>query len=447
MKTVIMAGGRGTRISSVASDIPKPMIKIEGKPVLEHELECLRDQGFTDIILTVSHLGNIIMDYFGDGSGISSATGKPFGLHIEYYFEKEPLGNAGALFKIKDKLDSDFLLLNADAVFDVDFNRFVAFHKQHGGLVTLFTHPNSHPYDSGLIIADKNGAVEQWLVKEDERPEYYRNRVNAGLHVINPTILEHSGVDTDKVGTVGENGKPIKVDLDRQLLKPLAGTGKMFCYDSPEYVKDMGTPERYYSVCEDYKTGRVSGKNLKNKQKAVFLDRDGTINKYVGFLRNIDEFELMNGVTDAIKMINTSGYLAIVVTNQPVIARGEVSFEELGVIHNKMETLLGKEGAYLDAIYFCPHHPHKGYVGERPELKINCECRKPKPGMLLKAAKDFNIDLSQSWMIGDGENDIKAGQNAGCRTSLIGEGEYGQTVTVTSLEAFVEQYLSKEEDN
>ena len=146
------------------------MIKIEGKPVLEHELECLRDQGFKDIILTDSHLRNIIMDYFGDGSGISPATGKPFGVHIEYYFEKEPLGNAGALFKIKDKLNSDFLLLNADAVFDVDFNRFVAFHKQHGGLVTLFTHPNSHPYDSGLIIADKmvlssNG----WLRKMNER--------------------------------------------------------------------------------------------------------------------------------------------------------------------------------------------------------------------------------------------------------------------------------------
>ena len=441
MKTVIMAGGRGTRISSVASDIPKPMIKIEGKPVLEHELECLRDQGFTDIILTVSHLGNIIMDYFGDGSGVSPATGKPFGLHIEYYFEKEPLGNAGALFKIKDRLDSDFLLLNADAVFDVDFNRFVAFHKRHGGLVTLFTHPNSHPYDSGLIIADKNGAVEQWLAKEDERPEYYRNRVNAGLHVINPTILEHSGIDAGKVGTVGENGKPIKVDLDRQLLKPLAGTGKMFCYDSPEYVKDMGTPERYYAVCEDYKAGRVSGKNLKNKQKAVFLDRDGTINKYVGFLRNIDELELLEGVSDAIKKINASGYLAVVVTNQPVIARGEVSFEELELIHNKMETLLGKEGGYLDAIYFCPHHPHKGYEGERPELKFDCDCRKPKPGMLLKAALDFNIDLAQSWMIGDGENDVKAGQNAGCRTALIGNESYGQTVTVSSLKDFVEQYL------
>ena len=431
MQTIIMAGGRGTRISELFPDIPKPLIPIDGIPVLEREICSLASQGFTDIILTISYLHEKIEEYFGDGS--------KWGVHIEYFVEDTPLGNAGALFKLD--LKEDFLLLNADAVFDVDFNRMVNFHKSHGGLVTLFTHPNSHPYDSGLIIANKNGAVEQWLAKEDERPEYYRNRVNAGLHVINPSILEHSGIDADKVGTVGENGKPIKVDLDRQLLKPLAGTGKMFCYDSPEYVKDMGTPERYYSVCEDYKSGRVSGKNLKNKQKAVFLDRDGTINKYVGFLRNIDEFELMDGAAEAIKKINASGYLAIVVTNQPVIARGEVSFEELEVIHNKMETLLGKEGAYLDAIYFCPHHPHKGYEGERPELKVDCDCRKPKPGMLLKAAQDFNIDLAQSWMVGDGENDIKAGQNAGCQTALIGSESYGQTVTVSSLKDFVERYL------
>lgn len=438
MKVVIMAGGKGTRISSVASDIPKPMIKVEGIPVLEREIECLKNQGFDDIILTVSHLGNIIMDYFGDGSGNSPVTGEPFGVHIDYYFEEEPLGNAGALFKIKDKLTSDFLLLNADAMFDVDFNRFVAFHRKHGGLVTLFTHPNSHPYDSGLIIANKNGSVEKWLAKEDERPQYYRNRVNAGLHVINPEVLELVGINADSVGKVGVDGKPVKVDLDRQLLKPLAGTGKIFCYDSPEYVKDMGTPERYYSVCKDCKEGKISAKNLKNKQKAIFLDRDGTINKYVGFLRNIDDFELIDGVAEAIRKINESGYLAVVVTNQPVVARGEVSFEELEEIHNKMETLLGKEGAYLDAIYYCPHHPHKGYEGECPELKIDCDCRKPKPGMLLKAAVDFNIDLSRSWMVGDGENDIQAGINAGCKTVLLSNGNesYGQTVRVTSLAEF-----------
>ena len=431
MKVVIMAGGRGTRISELFPDIPKPLIPIDGIPVLEREICSLASQGFRDIVLTVSYLHEKIEKHFGDGS--------KWGVKIEYFVGNTPLGNSGALFKLN--LKEEFLLLNADAMFDVDFNRFVDFHKQHGGVVTLFTHPNSHPYDSGLLIADKNGAVEQWLAKEDDRPEYYRNRVNAGLHVINPSILELSGIDVDKVGTVGENGKPVKVDLDRQLLKPLAGTGKMFCYDSPEYVKDMGTPERYDAVCEDYKAGRVSGKNLQNKQKAVFLDRDGTINKYVGFLRNIDEFALLDGVADAIKKINASGYLAIVVTNQPVIARGEVSFEELERIHNKMETLLGKEGAYLDAVYFCPHHPHKGYEGERPELKFDCECRKPKPGMLLKAAQDFNINLAQSWMVGDGENDIKAGQNAGCRTALVGNGAYGQTVTVSSLKNFVEQYL------
>lgn len=443
MKVVIMAGGKGARISSVASDVPKPMIKIEGVPVLEREIRCLKEQGFTDIIITVSHLGNIIMDYFGDGTGNSPITGQPFGVHIEYYFEKEPLGNAGALFKIKDKLTSDFLVLNGDAMFDVDFNRFVDFHQKHGGLVTLFTHPNSHPYDSGLIIADKSGVVEKWLAKEDERPKYYRNRVNAGLHVISPAVFRMTGIDADKIGTISIGGKTIKVDLDRQLLKPLAGTGKMFCYDSPEYVKDMGTPGRYHSVCKDYKAGRVSGKNLKNKQKVVFLDRDGTINKYVGFLRNIDDFEMIDGVAEAIRKINESGYLAIVVTNQPVIARGEVSFEELNEIHNKMETLLGQAGAYLDGIYFCPHHPHKGYEGECPELKIECECRKPKSGMLLKAAEDYNIDLKNSWMIGDNENDVKAGINAGCKTVLICESNeiHGQIMTASSLLVFVNQYL------
>lgn len=420
MKVVIMAGGRGTRISSVASGIPKPMIKIGNTPVLEREIECLREQGFTDLIITVSYLGHIIMNYFGDGSRVSPVTGKPFGVHIEYFVEEVPLGNAGALYKLKDKLTEDFLLLNADSIFDVDFNRFVTYHKAKGGLVTLFTHPNNHPYDSGLIIADKNGTVEKWLAKEDKRPQWYRNRVNAGLHVISSKVLE-TEVNTPKI------------DLDRQLLKPLAGTGKMFCYDSPEYVKDMGTPDRYESVCRDFAAGRVKAKNLKNKQKAVFLDRDGTINKYVGFLRNIDDFELIDGVAEAIKRINASGYLAIVATNQPVIARGEVTYEQLEEIHNKMETLLGTEGAYLDAIYFCPHHPHKGYEGEVPELKIDCDCRKPKPGMLLKAAEDFNIDLSQSWMVGDGENDIKAGKAVGCHTALIGNEGYSQELTVHSL--------------
>lgn len=122
--------------------------------------------------------------------------------------------------------------------------------------------------------------MKQWLTKEDVRPRWYGNNVNAGLHVLSPKILDVE-IPTQKI------------DLDRQLLRPLAGKGKMFVYKSLEYVKDMGTPERYESVCRDYEEGKVEARNLKNKQKAIFLNRVGTINKYVGFLRNIDEFELL----------------------------------------------------------------------------------------------------------------------------------------------------------
>lgn len=405
-----MAGGRGTRIAELFPDIPKPLIPVDGMPILEREIRSLASQGFKDIILTVGYLADKIIAYFGDGSRL--------GVKIEYFVEETPLGNAGALFQLKEKLgDEPFFLLNADAAFDVDFNRILDFHIKHGGLVTLFTHPNSHPYDSGLIIADNDGNVEKWLSKEDERPQWYNNRVNAGLHVIDPKVLELSLKNLEIDPTTGY---PMgKVDLDRQILKPLCGTGKMFCYDSPEYVKDMGTPERFHQVEADYKNGVVQAKNLHNRQKAIFLDRDGTINKYVGFLRNIDDFELIEGVSEAIRKINQSGYLAIVVTNQPVIARGEVSWEELHEIHRKMETLLGKDGAYIDGIYICPHHPDKGFEGERPEYKIDCDCRKPKSGLLLQAANDFNIDLSQSIMIGDSERDVEAGRNAGCFETIM----------------------------
>lgn len=437
MKVVIMAGGRGKRISELFPDIPKPLIPVDGVPVLEREICSLRDQGFKEFIFTVSYKADQIIEHFGNG--------EKFKVRIEYYKENTPLGNGGALVKMRalGELDGDFLLLNADSIFDIDFNRFVKYHKKRGGLVTLFTHPNSHPYDSGLIIADQDKSVKKWLTKEEQRPQWYKNRVNAGLHVVNSEILD--SINADAIGKVID-GKTIKVDLDRQILKPLCGTGTMFCYDSPEYVKDMGTPERYKAVCRDFESGMVYAKNLKNKQKAILLDRDGTINKYVGFLRNIDDFELLEGVADAVRKINESGYLAIVVTNQPVIARGEVTFEQLTEIHNKMETLLGKRGAYLDAIYFCPHHPKKGFEGEIEELKVDCNCRKPKPGMLLRAAADYNISLEDSWMIGDGKNDIIAGKKAGCKTALIGEEDFGQDMIVSSLRDFTYRFFESESD-
>lgn len=443
MKTVIMAGGMGTRISELFPNIPKPLIPVTtydgiSKPVLEWQIESLKEQGFTEIVLTVSYMADYFENYFGNG--------EKWGVNIDYFIEETPLGNAGAMFKLRKTLKSEpFLLLNADAVFDVDLNRMIEWHHKKGALITLFTHPNSHPYDSGIVVTDKEGAVLNWLAKEDARPEWYKNRVNAGLHIIDPAVLsmtiDRIGIAPELIGTKGENGKTVKIDLDRQVLKPLCGSGKMFAYDSPEYVKDMGTPERYEQVSRDFQSGIVSAKKLSNQQKAIFLDRDGTINKYVGFLKDINDYELLPGAAEAISLINSSGYLAIVATNQPVVARGEVTVNQLNIIHNKMETLLGKQGAYIDGLYYCPHHPHKGYKGEIEELKINCDCRKPKTGMLIKASKDFNISLADSWMIGDGENDVRAGKSAGCKTAFIGNGEYSQDITACSLLDAVKQII------
>lgn len=416
MKTVIMAGGRGTRIASVASDVPKPMINICGKPILEHQIANLKECGLTDIILVIGYLGEKIKDYFGDGSR--------FGVSIEYFIEDHPLGTAGALFKMP-QLTEDFLLLCGDVIIDIDFNRFIAFHKEKKAWASLVAHPNGHPYDSSLLVTEIEAPqmsggmpvdthrVIRWMAKEDERL-YYKNRVNAGIELISPELLK----ETMKHFVPRHPETPDKIDLDRDVLKTNIGSGRIYAYDTPEYVKDMGTPDRFFEAENDIKTGKVHAHNLKNQQKAIFLDRDGTINKMQGFITKPEEFELLPGVAKAIKVINKSGYLAIVITNQPVIARGDCTFEQLQTIHNKMETELGKEGAFVDAIYVCPHHTDKGFLGERPEYKRDCDCRKPKPGLLFQAARDFNIDLSQSYMIGDSDRDVKAGENAGVKEAI-----------------------------
>ena len=408
-----MAGGKGTRIATINSEVPKPMIELLGKPILLYEIEALVQQGINDFILVIGHLGNVIKNYFGDGS--------KFGVNISYIVEDTPLGTAGALYYLKGEMDEDFLLLNGDTLFDINVTKFLEEHKKNKAEVTIITHPNSHPYDSGIIEANEHHQVTKWLSKEEPRL-YYKNRVNAGIHMLSPLVL-------DRITELR------KMDLDRDLLKPLIKEGKLYIYDSPEYIKDMGTPDRYYQVIEDIKNNKPFKRNLKNKQKAIFLDRDGTINKSVGFLTNIDELELLDGAAEAIKLINNSDYLAILVTNQPVIARGEVTLDELQEIHNKLETLLGEKGAFLDGIYFCPHHPDKGFEGERIEYKIDCSCRKPKPGMLLNAAKDFNIDLAKSWMIGDYKNDVLAGINAGTKTVLVNnKNDYENIVPTLKVE-------------
>lgn len=419
MRAVIMAGGKGTRLASLNAEIPKPMFPVTGRPILEYQIESLVKSGVKDITLIVGYLKEIIKEHFGNGS--------KFGVRINYIEESEPLGTAGALYYLKNEPD-DFILVFGDLILDIDFNRFMSFHKEHESTITLFGHPNSHPYDSDVIEVGENHRVSGIISKKIKRNFYYHNFVNAGVYCVNPRALDNITI-------------PQKVDFENQFIKGLIKEGRVFVYKSTEYVKDMGTPDRLAEVSADIKNGVVSDRSLKQKQKAIFLDRDGTVNEYVGFLRDIHNFRLLPGVAEAIAKINASSYLAIIATNQPVIARGEVTFQELDEIHKKMETELGKGGSYLDDIFFCPHHPDKGYQGEVAELKMYCDCRKPKIGMLIEAAEKYNIDYNESWYIGDTTMDIQTGKNAGIRTILVQTGQAGQDGKYDAMPDYIAENL------
>ena len=408
MQAVIMAGGKGTRLAEITKDIPKPMVPIAGKPLLEYQIECLKKNGVDHIIMIIGHLGDVIREHFGNG--------KKFGVEISFFLEQVPLGTAGALAKIKDRLEDSFFLVFGDLFINIDYNRFFMFHQSKHAEITLFAHPNSHPYDSDIIIADDQDRVIGWSYKKDTRTTDYKNLVNAGLYVMNKTSV-------DRIKAFQEARGEDKVDLEKDIIIPAISTTPVYAYHSTEYVKDIGTPDRLNKVTADFLHGVCEQRNLKHKQKCIFLDRDGTINKYVGFLRTVGQLDLEPKVSEAIRLINESEYLAIVITNQPVIARGECSMEELDRINNRLFTLLGKDGAYLDGLYFCPHHPDKGFEGEVPELKCDCNCRKPKIGMLKSAERDFNADLANSWFVGDTTMDVQTGKNGGMRTIMLKSGD------------------------
>ncbi|MCQ2022953.1 HAD-IIIA family hydrolase [Clostridium butyricum] len=405
MQVVILAGGRGSRLNKYTKEIPKPLIKICGKTILEYQIENLKKYGLTEIIISVSYLGDQIIDYFQDGS--------KFGVQISYIEEKKALGTGGALSLLKDKIKNDFILLFGDIILNIHWKKFIDFYYKNGKTCAIVVHPNSHPFDSDVIVSNSDDRLERVLFKNKER-DYYRNLVKSGIHIFNKSIFIN----------IKQNEKQ---DLEKDILsKMLNNNENIYCYKTAEYIKDMGTLERLEQVTQDIQNEVLEKKSLYNKQKCIFLDRDGTINVLNGLINKVDELKLEQNVSEAIKMINQSGYLTIVITNQPVVARNMCTLEGLNIIHSKMDMLLAEQGAYVDDLYFCPHHPDRGYPEENKEYKIKCNCRKPSIGMIFEAVKKYNIDITKSYFIGDTTIDIQTGKNAGCKTVLLETGMAGR---------------------
>jgi len=422
---VILAGGKGTRLKDRLGDLPKPMIPIAGKPLLEHQIELARAHGFTEVLLFVHYRADLIQQHFGDGSR--------WGLRVRYVVEKEPLGTAGAVLAGFDELAARFAVMYGDTMVNVDLARFWDAHVRAGADATLFLHPNNHPLDSDLVEMN----AENWITAFHNRPhlpeKFFQNLVNAGLYVIEKRAMEgftnaERGTRNAEHALASQREASCLLDFGKDLFPAMLRRGaKLFGYNSPEFIKDIGTPSRYDWVCAQYEAGIIQRSSLATPQRAVFLDRDGTVIEEVSAqgLHRVEDLKLIPGAAEAIHELNQTGWRAVLITNQPVIAKGLCTEAELQQIHNKLETLLGREHAFLDRIYFCPHHPEKGHHGERTELKIDCDCRKPKIGMVLQAQRELNIDLAQSWMIGDTTRDVLTARRAGVRSILVRTGHGG----------------------
>ena len=407
---IILAGGAGTRLRARLGDLPKPMIPIAGKPLLEHQVELAKKYGFTDLIFFVHYRADLIEKHFGDG--------KSFGVQIRYVPEKEPLGTAGAVLAGFEKLAERFVVLYGDTMVNVDLNRIWNAHDKSKAAATLLLHPNDHPLDSDLVEIDSNSFVTAFHNRPHAENVWRQNLVNAGLYVLEKSALAEFSNQNSEVGIL---------DFGKDIFPAMVRAGKkLLGYNSPEFIKDIGTPERYDKISAQFAAGIVQRSSLATPQRAVFLDRDGTLIPDKDCLRSAEGLELLPGVAEALHELNLQGWRTVVITNQPVIAKGFCDEAELQKIHNKMETLLGREHAFLDRIYFCPHHPEKGFPGERPELKIECDCRKPKIGMIEKAVADLNIDSSQSWLIGDTTTDVQTAKNAGLKSILLHTGHGGK---------------------
>lgn len=404
---VIVAGGKGTRLAAQFKDLPKILVPVGGKPVLAHQLTLAAKAGIRHVTIFAGHLANKIQEYVGDGSR--------FDLHVEVLIEKEPLGNAGAIMELLDLLPEHFFVVYGDVMLAVDLGKMAERHLQCAADFTTFAHPNDHPQDSDLLEADADGWVRAIHTYPHPEGRYFANLVNAALYVVRRGALRSC------VATGG--ARSFTKDIMPALLVHGA---RVLAYCSGEYIKDMGTPARLEKVEADLLAGKLDAARLGKAAPAVFFDRDGTLNVEKGFLRRAADLELIPGASAALRSLRQGGFRLALLTNQPVIARGEASEADIADVHRRLEWELGLAGAFLDGVYMCPHHPDRGFPGERAELKIVCDCRKPDVGLFRRACGDMNVDVAKSWMIGDQTRDIEMARRAGLRSILVRTGLGGR---------------------
>lgn len=411
-EAVIIAGGSGTRLQPVLDGRPKALVDILGTPLLEHQLVELERFDFRRVTVLVRHEAYAIQRY--------CERRKAADLEIRIVEDRAPRGTAGAFFDALELFGDEVLAVYGDLLFNVQLERFLRFHAgEPEAVASLVLHPSDHPQDADIVELADDCAIRQIHRCPHPQNAWLPNMVNAAIYCLRPRLLPRWAK------WAGEGSIDFAKDLFPRML---ADRALLRGYITPEYVRDIGTPRRLQRARESLARGTPARSRLDLPQAAVFMDRDGTLVCDHGYIREPEDLHLLPGVSEALCLLEEAGYRRILVTNQPVVARGDCTEAQLRRIHNKLETLLGREGAFLDRIYYCPHHPDAGFPGEIPQLKVRCDCRKPRPGMLHRAEHDLNIDMRQSWMIGDSIADCAAAAGAGVTSVLLTHAALGDGV-------------------
>jgi mannose-1-phosphate guanylyltransferase / phosphomannomutase len=398
MEIAILIGGKGSRVKKISKKIPKSFLKIDDHSIIDHQLKQLSKLKKKIFLISnrkISKYHNKLRNKYKK-------------INFKIFEESTPLGTGGCLKILQDFNNNCYLIIMGDLIFNINFRKFYSFHKKNKSDFTLLAHPNDHPFDSDLLeINEKNQ-----LIKFHNKPHKKNdlgNLSSSGIFLINKKIFKF--IKTNKF-------QDLSKDILPKLLKKKI---KIYAYNTREYVKDVGTPKRINLVKKHIKTKKFINGSIDKKLPAIFLDRDGVINKEYSNKHYQDPTQINEGAISAVKKINEKGYLSVIVTNQPAIAKGIITLDKLKRDHKKLEYEFGLKGAYFDRIYFCPFHPEKGFKGEVKKYKKKSSWRKPDNGMILQAIKDLNIDIKKSYMIGDSAADYYAAKKTGIKCLIVGK--------------------------
>jgi len=398
---LIVAGGLGTRLHELtAGAMPKGLVTVAGVPIIHRQMRHLARYGISRLVVMAGHLAQELE------AGVMPEALR-LGLDTRFVVEDRPMGTAGNLSAAARYLKGgELLVLYGDMAVGVDLPRLLNFHRGQSGLVTIACHPNDHPETSDLIATRSDHRVTDILSKKAPRTTPLRNLVPAALFVLSPEVLGHVRVDAPQ-------------DFMRDVFPGLlAKSLPIMAYNTPEYLRDTGSPERHAMVARDIESGRFEATSHWAARPAAFLDRDGVLVQ-----SGVRPVTLMPGAAEAVRLLNEAGVLTVLTTNQPAVAKGHATLADIEQEHARLDTLLGLKKAWLDRIYFCPHHPEVGHAGEDAAYKIVCDCRKPAAGMIRRALTELPVDLGRSVVIGDSWRDAGLAREVGIEALGVETGE------------------------